>query len=486
MRGQRGLRGLAAAITLVAMVGALPAVPAWAETEYDPNVTVVVEGSYHASTSDYLSPGNGGDSCSAELKWSETVTAPIRSIQFGEAPTFTAEGQVEAKVPSHPSAECSGSLSPKGGSIIAVIPPGSGGSSIEVDALAPLNGHLSSSSSNVSCQPGGYTMTGGETAGNDAYVRWLVPKIETYAGAGPVSETFSFTASGKSGSGTGQSEGTETLSFFGAPEIPGTSPPSKGEPSPSKTEPPASTKAQREAAERRRRELKEQARADLAPALRDAWSAHGLSAVIGLAGSLALGAVADDIGGAAALYQGNDATIRAINDYRIVNDPPAPEYRLLAAPVAAKTPSLRSCRGFKGARGGYCKALRTAESKLLTVTGMAGSDDAAMETTIDRDSAAIAAGDYAAAESQATHFESLRTAMLAALSKQGRAGAAVAALLKRARVPGKIGRAKAIEAIGWLERRLERSGIDAAAIGPLAGGALTAGPTDLLVALTTP
>jgi hypothetical protein len=75
---------------------------------------------------------------------------------------------------------------------------------------------------------------------------------------------------------------------------------------------------QRRTSEAGRKQLKEQARADLAPALEEAWKAHGLSVALGLSSGLAFSTVLDELGQDAALLESNDATARVINDYRII------------------------------------------------------------------------------------------------------------------------------------------------------------------------
>jgi hypothetical protein len=346
-----------------------------------------------------------------------------------------------------------------------------------VNALAPLNSsHVRSDKTSGNCQLGeseSYTVLGDEQVASDPkFTTWLTPVLHTYAGAGPVSETFSFSDSGKSGSGTGHTEGTETISFEGAPAIPGVGPPSKAE----SKEPPSKGggggPATKKIAERRRAELKQQARQDLRPAITEAWGAHGLSGVLGVAGSLGLGAVADDIGGAAAIYEGNDATIRIVNDYRIYKDPASGNFKALAEPAAGSPAVLPSCGTFHGAEAVFCEKLSLDASQLLAQAAAVVAIGAAEVKTIDRDTAAIRAHDYAAAKAQANHFESLRSAMKAALKAQGRAGAAFAADLGTAGVPAVISKARAAAAIKWLKARLAKRGVPTAALRTLAGPAL--------------
>ncbi|MHB8532531.1 MAG: hypothetical protein ACYDC2_07405 [Solirubrobacteraceae bacterium] len=243
------------------------------------------------------------------------------------------------------------------------------------------------------------------------------------------------------------------------------------------TPPPPPTK---QTSEKRRQELKEQARADLEPALQEDLAAHGLSAGFGLATGLALSEVANELGQKAALFGGNDANLRVINDYRIIKDPPAPNYRALARPAVLKAPALPSCRRFHGAKARYCTSLRAAEAALLAQSAQAAATDEALYATINRDSGAINAHDYVVAEQQASHFEALHASFAAILGAQAKAGAKVAALLRKARASGIATKAQSAKEIKAVERRLSAAGIATAAIKGLAGSALTPRKTNLL------
>jgi hypothetical protein len=251
-------------------------------------------------------------------------------------------------------------------------------------------------------------------------------------------------------------------------------PPTKG-----KSGPPGSTPSKKRS-EKRRRELKEQARADLKPALEEDWAAHGLSAGAGLATGLALSEVANELGQKEALFAGNDANLRAINDYRIVKDPPDRIYHAFAKPRAAKVPALPSCKRFQGGDATYCTTLRAAGAALLFQSGQAAAIDKALYTTISRDTAAINARRYGAAEEQARHFRVLHARFEATLRAQGKAGAQVAALLRTAQATGIATQAQSASAITSVERELSKAGIGTAAIGGLAGSALVPKETNLL------
>jgi hypothetical protein len=246
---------------------------------------------------------------------------------------------------------------------------------------------------------------------------------------------------------------------------------------------PKSTPPQRKTSEARRKQLKEQAREDLGPALEEAWKAHGLATAIGLNYGLALSTVLDELGQSSALLQSNDATARVINDYRIVNDPPDRRFHQLAKPRAPKRPALPSCAPTTGAERAQCTALRAAELSLLSNSARAGAVSAALLVTIDRDSSAIRAHDYAAAQRQYVHFESLHDQLRRALKSKGSGGAQVAAVLRAMNVSGVLSSAQSAAAIGAVETSLSRARVPAAKLGSLAKGALVPGETDALESL---
>ena len=251
--------------------------------------------------------------------------------------------------------------------------------------------------------------------------------------------------------------------------------------------PNSSPPAQKPASEKRRAELKEQAKADLRPALESSWQAHGLLSALGLAHGYAFSQAADSIGGAATLFGGNDDVLRTINDYRIAKDPPAPEYEALAEPSVTKPPALPSCRRYRGRSvSAFCKALRAAATSLLSAGSEVVANDEAMYTTISRDTAAIAAGAYETAESQASHFETLRSQFEGALVAQGQAGTRVAGLLRKAHIDGNLTKAQSAKAIKWLDGQLMAHGITPSEIHSLAPTALAAKRVNAFTMLANP
>lgn len=243
---------------------------------------------------------------------------------------------------------------------------------------------------------------------------------------------------------------------------------------------------QRKISEARRKQLKEQAREDLGPALEEAWKAHGLATLIGLNYGLALSTVLDELGQDSALLESNDATARAINDYRIVNDPPDRRFRRLASPRAVRRPALRPCPTTPSAERTACTSLREAELAMLTDSARASSITEALLVTMNRDSAAIRARDYAAAQKQYLHFGSLRGQLRRALKSRGSNGARVASIFRGAGLSGILSTAQSATAIDAVGAKLSRAHVPAGKLASLAKGALEPRETNALDSLAGP
>jgi hypothetical protein len=249
---------------------------------------------------------------------------------------------------------------------------------------------------------------------------------------------------------------------------------------------PKSTPPQRKISEARRKQLKEQAREDLAPALEEAWKAHGLSVALGLNSGLAFSTVLDELGQDGALLESNDATARVINDYRIINDPPDRRFRRLAKPRAPKRAALRSCTAIPSAERTLCTSLREALLAMLIDSAKASAVTEALLVTMNRDSTAIRAHDYSAAQRQYVHFRSLHSQLRKALTSKGSNGARVAAILRSIGVSGVLSSAQAAVSIAAVEAKLRRARVPGARLGSLAKGALEAREANALESLASP
>jgi hypothetical protein len=242
----------------------------------------------------------------------------------------------------------------------------------------------------------------------------------------------------------------------------------------------------RKKSEALRKALKEQAQEDLGPALEAAWKAHGLGVAIGLNYGLALSTVFDELGQNGALLEGEGATTRVINDYRIIKDPPDRRFHQLAKPRAFKRPALPSCTAASSAEQSTCTSLRGAELAMLISSAKANAITDALLVTMNRDSTAIRARDYAAAQRQYIHFQSLHSQLRRVFKSKGSSGAQVAALLRSLGVSGALSSAQSAAAISAVEVKLRQAGIQPAKLGALAKGTLEARETDALESLASP
>ncbi len=248
---------------------------------------------------------------------------------------------------------------------------------------------------------------------------------------------------------------------------------------------PKSAPPQRKRSEALRKALKEQAQEDLGPALEAAWKAHGLGTVIGLNYGLALSTVMDELGQKAALLESGTATARVIDDYRIINDPPDHRFHQLAKAHAFKRPALPSCAVAPSAERTLCTSLRDAELAMLTESARASAITDALLVTMNRDSTAIRAHDYTAAQRQYVHFKSLHAELHRVLRSKGSSGAQVAAILRSANVSGVLSSAQSAAAISAVEAKLRQARIPAARLHSLAGGALQTRETNALEGLAS-
>jgi hypothetical protein len=250
--------------------------------------------------------------------------------------------------------------------------------------------------------------------------------------------------------------------------------------------PKSSAPPRRKKSEALRKALKEQAQEDLGPALEAAWKAHGLAAAIGLNYGLALSTVLDELGQESALLESNSATARVINDYRIIKDPPDRRFHQLAKPRTSKRPTLTSCTTVASAEQALCTSLRAAEMAMLTNSVKANAITDALLVTMNRDSTAIRAHDYAAAQRQYVHFRSLHSQLRRVLKSKGSSGARVAAILRSVNVSGVLSPAQSAAAISATEAKLSQARVPAGQLGSLAENALEPRETDALESLANP
>jgi hypothetical protein len=256
--------------------------------------------------------------------------------------------------------------------------------------------------------------------------------------------------------------------------------PSRGGPAP-KSAPP-----QQKVSEARRKQLKEQAHDDLGPALERAWEMRGLALALGLNSGLAFSTVLSELGHNGLLKDGDEATTRVIDDYRIIKDPADRRFRQLATPHAPPRASLGACTGAPSDQQTLCTNLRQAELAMLSSDARADAITEALLVTMNRDSTAIRARAYAAAQRQFAHFESLHGELSRVLRSRGASGARVAATLRSLNISGVLSVAQAPAAISAVESDLNRAKVPASKLDSLARNALEARETDTLTSLASP
>lgn len=239
-------------------------------------------------------------------------------------------------------------------------------------------------------------------------------------------------------------------------------------------------------------QAKRDAQADLPAALKNAI-VYCTPTAIGL-GSLGVGTLMIGtssplaIAGALTAYATQPfclATIkRVLLDYRRYKDPPAPDYTQLADPVPVTGLMAPSCKRRHGQLRAFCAALEAAEGSWVNVAGMLASVEQALETTVARESAAVAAGDQASVTLQDGHLPMLEQQEHAALKAEGGAGKAIARLLRTHGISYRMNKAQSRKTITAVERYLAKQGLPAAALTQVVGaGALRPRAINILAAL---
>lgn len=152
----------------------------------------------------------------------------------------------------------------------------------------------------------------------------------------------------------------------------------------------------------------------------------------------------------------NQELRRLREEYETVHDPADPNVSALAEPTKINEPGLRSCghSHSRAARG--CAKLRTAETRMLTASGQALGVYEALRTTIDRDTAAVAANDAADARLQDAHFQAMHAQLAGVLAQAQSDGAVLAKLLGKLPLNWKITKAQDAKAIASTQKKLAK------------------------------
>ena len=175
------------------------------------------------------------------------------------------------------------------------------------------------------------------------------------------------------------------------------------------------------------------------------------------------------------------------DEAQTVDDPPSGHYRRLASAATPRGGTAgASCTSFSGASATLCARLEAALGKLDGKLGEVESIAAAIKTTIGRETAAIDAGDAAAAASQARHGRALDAELITAERAQTQASRGVAVLLRSYHLNIELTKLEFAKGAAAIRRYLKAKGIPAATLDKLAGKSLEPASLDEVAELARP
>jgi hypothetical protein len=170
-----------------------------------------------------------------------------------------------------------------------------------------------------------------------------------------------------------------------------------------------------------------------------------------------------------------------------VADPPVPRYRTAAriGPVRGRALRLPACPVAHGAGspGAVCRRLAPAARKLLAMTRATGAAAAALDVTISRETAALAAHDDRAIALQDRTLATLGHSFAARRHAERAAAHRVASILRASGLNVTLAATAAATALTKLQSRLVAAGLPAAKLRTALGGPPQATASDLLSAL---
>ncbi len=377
--------------------------------------------------------------------------------------------------PPNTAQDCSFGIAPRPRAPSPILPSWSGGP-VGAIALMPITGTYAMSVSPTSPSPNcAIPQSGGAGVGvippsvMKEYTAAEDPGISAELGRPTVTRRFD--ADGKSADGQDTASIHATLTISNSAH----KPPAGG------TSPPAVTPA--------RKQAKLAALDALRDTLQRALYPCGVGAGVGTA-LLAAGPVGLAVGGTMTAL-GTPlclAYLKTIKDEAdTVADPPVPRYRVAARiqPVRAAAVKLPACTRSRGAGspGAVCRQLQPVVQKLLRATRETGAAAAAIDTTIGRETAALAAHDRTATALQDRTLATLGRSFAARRRAETTAARKVAEILRVAGLDVRLGATTGAAALSTLQRRLVGAGLPAAKLRTALGGAPQVSATDLLTAL---
>jgi hypothetical protein len=173
---------------------------------------------------------------------------------------------------------------------------------------------------------------------------------------------------------------------------------------------------------------------------------------------------------------------RIYDDARIVNDPPRLDFGKVAKPRPVRTPvAIPACAKESAAPAGFCAALRADVLGYVAAVRNAAALAGALQTTVDRESAAARAGRSPALRVQERAGSGLLAGLRAASRAERAAGAKLAKQLRSQGLGGSLTAEQASGGIARISAALGRRGIKTSA---LPRSSLAPAAIDLLAALT--
>jgi hypothetical protein len=170
--------------------------------------------------------------------------------------------------------------------------------------------------------------------------------------------------------------------------------------------------------------------------------------------------------------------------WKIMRDPPRPDYLRLAQPALGSHVAGGVCGGRTGDALTYCTRLQAALSAFLAASSRLAAIDEASATTMARLGAARVKRDSTAMALQGTHLAALDQTASAARAAEAAAARDLAAFLDSAHVTIHLPAAQTRLATGYLLNALQKLGLPPAILRSLDPQALTAKPVDFADVLT--
>jgi hypothetical protein len=165
---------------------------------------------------------------------------------------------------------------------------------------------------------------------------------------------------------------------------------------------------------------------------------------------------------------------RLLDDYRVFNDPPDPNFTQQAGVARSQARKVTACKRLAGKVLAFCLQLKPLVERLISAAAHTAAVDDALVTTVNRASGAKHAHNGAAFAMQLAHARHLERSLGKALGGEASIGRKIARLLPS----GALTPAQVRATTSYLKRRLAGNGISAGAVGRIDPAASAAAPED--------